>query len=359
MRLRRVISYLLERLTVTFAIHRPCAPVRGAPHRTSHRALDTAAATAEHRDMQTAIVTGGNRGLGLATARELAAMGWRIVLACRDVAEGERARAGFPQPDHIEVAALDVANLDAVRGFAATRAGSTIDALICNAAIQLAGAVSHTDGGLERTFATNHLGHFLLARTLAVAAGRVGRIVFVASNTHDPGKLTGMPAPDLRDLDGFAHGRAFLDEPVATAGRRRYTTSKLCNVLCAYQLQHVLDAAGAATAVTAFDPGMMPGTDLARDYGPVARFAWHYVLPALTVAPVNINAVATSARRLAKLAAAADPAYARGAYVSCGRIAASSAASRDRDLALALWNLSSDLCSVAHELDAPAARSHG
>jgi light-dependent protochlorophyllide reductase len=297
---------------------------------------------------QTAIITGGSRGLGLATARELVRAGWHVVLACRDVAAGERARASLGAGERVEVAPLDLADLDSVRAFAAG-VRDPVAALVCNAATQLVGRVETTAAGLEMTFATNHLAHFLLARLLLPVG--VGRIAIVASNTHDPARFTGMPAPDLGDLDGFARGRAFAGEPVAAAGRRRYTTSKLCNVLCAYELQRRIDASGAATAVTAFDPGLMPGTGLARDYGALARLAWRFVLPALALAPINVNTVATSARRLARVAATPDPSAWRGAYMSCGRETASSAASHDRGLALALWNTSSDLCGLPRDLD--------
>lgn len=72
-------------------------------------------------------------------------------------------------------------------------------------------------------------------------------------------------------------------------GRRRYTTSKLRDVLMAYELARRLAnepvAAPGAITVNAFDPGLMPGTGLARDYGRLAMLTWRYLLPALTVVP--------------------------------------------------------------------------
>jgi NAD(P)-dependent dehydrogenase (short-subunit alcohol dehydrogenase family) len=208
-----------------------------------------------------------------------------------------------------------------------------------------------TPAGLEETFATNHLGHFLLARRLLAAIEPRGHIVFVSSGTHDPKQRTGMPPPDVSDLDAVARGTAFASEAPSAAGKRRYTTSKLCNVLCAYELARRLGAARGASAprVSAFDPGLMPGTGLAREYGPVARWAWRAILPVLTLAP-NVNSVGTSARRLADLATGALD-VPTAAYVSEGRAQRSSAASYDEGLATALWDLSSSLCGLSPSLD--------
>src|SRR5439155_7336392 len=113
-----------------------------------------------------------------------------------------------------------------------------------------------------------------------------------------------------------AFGRSF-DEADGRAARRRYTTSKLCNVLCAYELDRRLRAANADIRVNAFDPGLMPGTALAREYGVLARWAWRRLLPLLTLFVPNVNRVQTSARRLAQLVDDGDGTS--GKYLSRGR----------------------------------------
>jgi NAD(P)-dependent dehydrogenase (short-subunit alcohol dehydrogenase family) len=167
-----------------------------------------------------------------------------------------------------------------------------------------------------------------------------GRIVFVSSDTHDPKNWTGMPAPRFTDPLALARDGDVPDESPGHAGRRRYTTSKLCNVLCAYEMDRQLRAQGRKLAVNAFDPGFMPGTSLARDYGPVARFVTRFVLPAVTLVWPNANRVGTSARRLARLAI--DPAYdgVSGRYFSRGRETRSSTESYDEAKARALWDAS-------------------
>ena len=301
------------------------------------------------------VVTGASSGLGLEIARFLSAARVRVVLACRDRERGERARAdilarGDASPDDVQVTLLDVADLDSVRRFAA-RVPET-DALVCNAAVQILGGVRRNHLGVEETFATNHLGHFLLGRLMLPAMREGSKIVFVSSNTHDPKRWTGMPAPSADDLEALATGGSFGDESDALAGRRRYTSSKLCNVLCAYELARRLSTGSArskSVRVYAFDPGLMPGTGLAREYGPAARWAWRTLMPIATRVAPNVNTVETSARRLVALVTG-DAEAPSGAYVSCGRVTRSSEASYDEELAGRLWELSSRLAGVAPDL---------
>ena len=115
---------------------------------------------------RTAIVTGGNSGLGLETARELARHGASVVLACRDTNKGAAARrdieASVPGAT-VEVAALDLASLASVQSFAeslATPAGG-VDLLINNAGV-MAPPRRETSDGFELQLGTNLLGHFAL-----------------------------------------------------------------------------------------------------------------------------------------------------------------------------------------------------
>jgi NAD(P)-dependent dehydrogenase (short-subunit alcohol dehydrogenase family) len=307
------------------------------------------------------LVTGASRGLGLETARLLAEQGEQLLLACRSEAGGRAAKSLIvdstgAEDSAIQVATLDLGDLTSVRRFCAECNEQRFKAVVCNAGIQIVSELRRSPEGLEATFVTNHLGHFLLTRLLASNVAH-GRIIFVASNTHDPARCTGMPAPDASDLRALATGTAFASEPMASAGRRRYTTSKLCNVLSAYELQRRLACAQGKAQVFAFDPGLMPGTGLVRDYGPLARWAFRSVLPVLTLAP-NVNSVRTSARRLAELATgrlAAQP----GSYVSRGRPVRSSVASYDQELGSQLWTLCSQLCGLAEELSGAPGRVAG
>lgn len=282
-------------------------------------------------DVRTVLITGGTKGLGWWTAKALVDAGRDVVITGRGAANvreaaarlGERA-TGIP---------LDMGSLDEVRRFAAEL--PQVRAVICNAGVQLPTGSARTADGIEMTFGVNHLAHFLLVRELLPRLATPGRVVFVSSSTHDPRKPTGMPAA------AFASARELADPPEngdgpGTAGRRRYTTSKLCNVLTAYEFARRTPP-GEVT-VNAFDPGLMPGTGLARDYGAVARFAWRYLLPALTVVPgLNIHTPAQSGAALARLVLDPELEGVTGKYFSGRRAVRSSEKSYDREAAAELW----------------------
>lgn len=302
------------------------------------------------------LITGASRGLGLETARVLAGRGVPVVLACR------RPDAGLVQRElgpgaPARAVGLDVGELASVRAFAGSLdavAPGGVAALVCNAGVQVVSGTRHTAEGLEETFACNHLGHFLLARLLLPRMAAGGRVVFVSSGTHDPREWTGMPAPRPDDIRAIADGTAFAGEPAGAAGRRRYTTSKLFNVLCALELDRRLGASAFAPlglSSVAFDPGLMPGTGLAREYGPGAQWLWRRLAPVATALLPNVNEVSTSARRLADLATSASHPGASGVYVSRGRIWPSSERSHDRALAARLWQESSALAGVPAALE--------
>jgi NAD(P)-dependent dehydrogenase (short-subunit alcohol dehydrogenase family) len=297
--------------------------------------------------VKTAIVTGASGGLGLACARQLAARpGFRVVLACRDAGRGAKAAATIAaHPEsRTEVAVLDVGSLASVRRFAAGFEGG-LDALVLNAGVQVVTGRTVTEDGFEETFAVNHLGQFLLANLLLPHMSPGGRIVFVSSDTHDPRNWTGMPAPLLASASELARGDDRPGESPGHAGRRRYSTSKLCNVLAAYEMQRRLDP-DRGISVAAFDPGFMPSTGLARDYGPVVGSLVRYLLPAVALLKPNAHLVRTSARRLARLAVDPEFAACAGLYYSGGRSVPSSEASYGRDSARDLWAGSSSLTGL-------------
>jgi NAD(P)-dependent dehydrogenase (short-subunit alcohol dehydrogenase family) len=230
--------------------------------------------------MNTAIITGGNTGLGFECARTLAeTRGWHVVVACRDVEKGREAvkrLTAQTQYNEIEAMTLDLASLESVRKFArdyASEPRPPLRAIVCNAATQIVTGRTYTGDGFETTFAVNHLGHFLLVNLMLAQMASPARIVVVSSGTHDPAQTTGMPPPVYRSARYIARpdeDSKPLDDERGTAGRRAYTTSKLCNVLFAYELERRLRAEkavgsnGRSITVNAFDPGLMPGTGLAR-----------------------------------------------------------------------------------------------
>ena len=317
--------------------------------------------------MNTAIVTGANTGLGFECARALAeTRDWHVVVACRSAEKGREAvkrliaqtRQKEIEAKEIEAMTLDLASLESVRNFARDYAAERrpqLRAIVCNAATQIVTGRTFTKDGFETTFAVNHLGHFLLVNLMLAQMAPPARIVVVSSGTHDPAQTTGMPPPIYRRARILARpdeDSKPLDDPQGTAGRRAYTTSKLCNVLFTYELDRKLRAGkavgqnGSSITVNAFDPGLMPGTGLARDYGRMARFAWRFVLPVLRPFVPNVNSAARSGRSLASMVT--EPRFERisGKYFQGARDVPSSKDSYDPAMAAELWQSSAAMVKL-------------
>jgi NAD(P)-dependent dehydrogenase (short-subunit alcohol dehydrogenase family) len=150
---------------------------------------------------KTILITGANSGIGFVTAVELAKMGARVLMVCRDTERGAHARAAVAQVATgaaPELLLADISSQQAIRALAdeVRRHFSKIDVLINNAAGIFAERALTVDG-IERTFATNHLGPFLLTNLVLdlVRAGPGGRIVNVAAESF-------LSRLDFGNLDG-------------------------------------------------------------------------------------------------------------------------------------------------------------
>lgn len=288
--------------------------------------------------MRTAIVTGASSGLGLECTRALVASGWHVVMAVREPARALEALSATKPSREITVSRLELASLASVREFLAAELPPA-DALVCNAGVQVPSSTRYSQDGIELTFAVNHLAHFALTTGLLERLRRPARIVLVSSDTHDPARRTGMPAPRYTTVDEMAHNDL--------SGRRRYTTSKLCNVLFAYELAR--RTAGSGVTVNAFNPGLMPGSGLAREYTAPVRLAWRHAAPLLRVLP-QVRSVTESAQHLAALVTDARYGDRTGAYFDGPRAIRSSVESYDPAKALALWQGSERLLhdALAH-----------
>jgi NAD(P)-dependent dehydrogenase (short-subunit alcohol dehydrogenase family) len=183
---------------------------------------------------RTAVVTGANSGLGLATARELARAGASVVLAVRNLERGAQAAESIE--GDVTVRQLHLADLASVRAFADGWTGD-LDVLVNNAGIMMVPA-GRTADGFELQFGTNHLGHFALTNLLLPHI--TDRVVTVSSGLHRSGVI------DLDDLNW--QRRAYN----ATGA---YGQSKLANLLFTLELQRRLTAAGSPVRALAAHPG--------------------------------------------------------------------------------------------------------
>ncbi|MEU4163336.1 oxidoreductase [Actinoplanes sp. NPDC026670] len=186
---------------------------------------------------RTAVVTGANSGLGLVTATELAHHGAHVILAVRDTAAGHDAARRIGGP--VEVRALDLADLDSVRTFAAHLNADhpTIDLLINNAGTVLLGPRHTSADGHELHLATNMLGHFALTGLLldTLAKAPAARVVSLSSITHRNAHLDfGDLMFEHRYRASTAYGRSKLATTVFGVEldrRLRATASPVISVL--------------------------------------------------------------------------------------------------------------------------------
>lgn len=191
-----------------------------------------------------AVITGTTHGIGRVTSRELARAGKTVLMLCRDpVAAGAvREEIGKHAPRaRVEVVRCDLASLASVREAAACirRDYPRIGLLINNAGMVSTRHRTSVDG-FELTFATNHLGPFLLTALLSEHLDSSARIVTVASRIHYRGRL---------DLAAVTDGRARYG---ATAA---YAQSKLANVMHTFALARRL--AGTGITVNCLHPGVV------------------------------------------------------------------------------------------------------
>jgi NAD(P)-dependent dehydrogenase (short-subunit alcohol dehydrogenase family) len=302
---------------------------------------------------RTIVITGANAGLGLGCARHIARHepGWHVVIACRDTAKGEQAAAklrALRKRDDIDVVALDLASLDSVRAFPealAALGAPPIRALVCNAGVQFWTQRCETKEGFEATFGVNHLGHCLLCILVLPLLADSARIVVVASGTHNPEIKTGMPHPTYAPPEQLARLQPAAGEGLGSFGRRAYTTSKLCNVLFTYALDHRLaEFDRADITVNAFDPGAMP-TGLARNWPLPARLVLYAAAPLLFLLP-QTSTPARSGAMLARLAVDAKYDGTSGSYFSMGKEQPSSKESYDETKQAELWEGSAELVGL-------------
>ena len=275
---------------------------------------------------RTIIVTGANSGLGEVTARELAAKGAHVILACRNTAKGDAAAATMSGSR--EVRALDLADLASVRKFAESVEG--VDVLINNAGV-MALPKRATADGFESQFGTNHLGHFALTGLLLPRITE--RVVTLSSGAHRFGKI------DLADPN-------WENRRYQRWGA--YSQSKLANLMFAYELQRRLARAGSPLRSVAAHPGYAATELQAKTESIQDR-----------VMAVGNRLLAQSAEMgaLPTLYAATVSDLPGGSFVGPDgllelvghpKVVSSTKASRDEAVAAALWDVSQQLTGVSY-----------
>ncbi|HEX2573652.1 MAG TPA: SDR family oxidoreductase [Polyangia bacterium] len=278
----------------------------------------------ENMNGKICIVTGSNTGIGKETARGLATRGATVVMACRDAAKAEAARADIAATSgrsDVRVLPLDLGDTKSIRAFAASfkEQYARLDVLIHNAGVWTNRRTT-TQDGFEATFGVNHLGTFLLTRELRDLLERSApaRIVVVSSKLHDRGHM------NFEDLQ--FERRKYS----ATAA---YNQSKLANVLFTKALARRL--AGTGVTVNAVHPGVV-ATELARDY------------PKLLVKLAHLFMITPAEGAACSLHVATDPGLATtsGEYFEKSKPRPAAPEANDEADQERLWRVSEELLGI-------------
>jgi NAD(P)-dependent dehydrogenase (short-subunit alcohol dehydrogenase family) len=268
------------------------------------------------------LVTGANRGIGRATAEELARQGAVVLLACRTAAEGDAARREIIAAtgnESIECFSADLSVQAEVRRLAGEIRDrhTRLDVIVSNAGVFLPDRTMTVDN-IEATFAVNHLAPFILINELSdlIAASAPARIVIVASEAHQR----------VTDPEDWVSTKTYN-------ARTAYNRSKLANVMFCYDLADRLEGTG--VTANSCHPGWVNTNILFRMYDRWwLRWLWPAVQKFFTTAP------AEGATTVLYLATSPAMEGVTGKYFKQSRPATSSLISHDSVIGARLWNLS-------------------
>ena len=286
-----------------------------------------------------AMITGGNSGIGFATANKLASKGFAVILASRNQQASAQAiaRIHAVNPNAIvESIPLDLSSFASVRQCVSVfqTKNYPLHILINNAGGSVPGKkASFTENGFEMTLGTNHLGHFLLTNLLLEDLKRSApaRVITVSSELHNPAYAKG-PVPDF-DY-GNLKGEKYYNPQVF------YRNSKLANLWFAYELQRLLTGTGVTS--NAVCPGFVPAAIAARRNSLIEKFFYAQIMARMSFARSLEQASASY------MIAATDPAFegVGGKFIVDGKEKASSKDSYDEEKARRLWDISWEWCGL-------------
>ena len=272
------------------------------------------------------VITGGTSGIGRGVVARLLAdwQNHRIIVVARPSPRISRLRALPGAYERLSVVDGDLSSLrsiakgcDQIQGMLGS---DRIDVLGLNAGVQVVRGDASSSDGFELSFAVNFLAHFLIAERLKWLMRPGGRIVFTSSEVHDPDAfcLMGITRATWQDplvLADVERAQNHFASPV-DRGEARYCASKLLILMYVRHLARALPDVG----VMAFNPSVVPGTEIARDRNWLQQLGWKYVLPLLTPFLPGTRSLKKSASDLLWLMTEADGRCLSGHYVD-GRVA--------------------------------------
>ena len=264
------------------------------------------------------VVTGANRGIGKATAKALTQLGATVILACRDIEQGEIVKADIisaTNNPNVELMLVDLSLQESIQKMV-TAFGEKydrLDVLVNNAGVYKSQR-EITTAGLEMMFATNHLGPFLLTNLLLDKL-----------KTSPPARVLMVTAPSTTPID-FGN----LQSEKRFSSLQAFGVTKMCNLLFTYELSRRLEGTG--VTVNAVHPGLSK-TNLMQEAPLLLR--WLTQLASKT--PEK------AAKSLAYLASSAELANISGRFFKDGKEIKSNQYSYDQNVQRQLWDVSTAL----------------
>lgn len=253
------------------------------------------------------LVTGATSGLGLELVRLLLAEpATCVVSGARRPADAQALR-NVAGEDRLHILPLDLSSLASTAAFAdaVTKhlSGGRLTSIAANAGGQNVRGRHITKDGYEETLQANWLAHAMLVERLLPCLERRAPVAFTASGTHDPAdpgaRRFGFRGGIYPGIERVARGDLDGSVPEKQQGMDRYATSKLVAILHVYALARRTPADGPRWF--AYDPGLMPGTGLARTRSAFERWAWSTILPVVARTMPGASTPRRSAATYARL----------------------------------------------------------
>lgn len=293
----------------------------------------------------TIVMTGASRGIGRVAAERILRESPDVHLL---VVAREAAAARLPAElgtggRAVSCVPADLGSLASVAS-AAREIRSLLDrgdlpplrGVVGNAGVQYTNALTEGADGFEATFTVNVLACHLLVRLLQDRLVPPARVVITSSDTHfgDLRHNLGLvPGPVWQSPDILARTGVFPRPRSTAAGRTAYATSKLAQIYLVHEYARRLPA---EVDVIAYNPGLVPGTGIARNADPVTRFAMRRVMPAMTLTPLATS-LSAAGGHLADLVLGTTRAP-TGSYVDRGQVIRSSGESYNPQRERELWD---------------------
>ena len=273
------------------------------------------------------LVTGGNSGIGKETAVGLARLGATVIIVSRDRVKGETALSEIKRKSEsqsVDLMVADLSSMQSVHQLAQEFLAKypKLHVLVNNAGIFLPKRMVTVDG-LETTFTTNHLGHFLLTNLLLdrIKASAPSRVINITSDAHKGAEI---------DFDDLMGEKKF-------SGFKAYGQSKLANILFTYELARRLGGTG--VTANCLHPGLVR-TGFGKDVVGLMAFVVRVVGPFM-MSPEK------AARAAVYLASSPELESVTGKHFVKGKEEYSSRESFDQTTAERLWQVSAELTSLS------------